>query len=314
MLDVTVAVCTAGERSTLEGALRSLIAQEATAPVAFEILVVDNSREDTGFVSTVVASAGRLARHPVRYVRETRVGLGHARNAGIAAASGEVVAFVDDDVVADPLWISELVRAYRETGAAAVGGKIEPLWASPRPKWLGDELLGYLSVLDYGPERKLCRYPDYPFGANISFRRKALQEIGGFATSLGGGGGPTYLMDEIEVCRRLERAGKAIVYAPLAKVKHLVPASRLTRGYFLGRAMVLGRATARMACEGGGAPSVVEAAKGLMLAAPRAARHGARASFFSLARRDRESLSESRHLLWNLAWMWETATITLRGA
>ncbi|MHB0869178.1 MAG: glycosyltransferase [Chloroflexota bacterium] len=314
MLDVTVAVCTAGERKTLDGSLRSLLAQERRIPVEYEILVVDNSREDTGFVRKTAASVASDSAVPVRYAREPQVGLGFARNAAIAAARGEVVAYVDDDVVVDPGWLSELARVYRETDAAAVGGRIDPIWESDRPRWLGDELLGFLSIVDYGPERKRCRYPNYPFGANISFRRAVLLEVGGFATGLGGGGAPTYLMDEIELCRRVERAGGTILYAPLAVVGHIVPASRLTRGFFLKRAVILGRANARMGLGAADSFSRVRAAKGLLLASGRAARHGARASILSLARRESDSLSESRHLVWNLAWMWETALMAMGRA
>lgn len=314
MPDVTVAICTAGERSTLRGTLRSLLAQEFAASVNFELLVVDNSRADSGFVERVIAEASREGGLPVRHVRESRVGLGFARNAAIAAAAGEIVAFVDDDVVVDRAWISELVRAYRETGAAVVGGRIEPLWGSARPDWLRDDLLGYLSLLDYGPERRECRYPRYPFGANISFRHDLLVQLGGFTTTLGGGGAPTYLMDEIELCRRVERAGKRIVYAPTVKVQHIVPASRLTRGFFLHRAAILGRATVRMGLAAGATPiSTWASGKGLLLAGSRVVRHGARAFLFAVAGRDGEVLSESRHVVWNLAWMWETALVLARS-
>lgn len=311
-VDVTAAICTAGERDTLEGSLRTLLGQDPDTPVDLEVVVVDNSRHDNGFVQGVVERCARSAGVPVQCVRETRVGLGYARNAAVAAAEGEVIAFLDDDVLVDPRWASELVKAYRETGAAVVGGRIDPVWTVERPPWLGDELLGYLSILDHGPDRKLCSYPRYPFGANISFQRDLLRELGGFATNLGGGGGPTYLMDETEVCRRVERAGRQILYAPTVRVGHIVPASRVTRDFFVKRAAVLGRATARMGCQGDGVGWCTRA-KGLPMAALRAARHAARAALFSLAGRKRESLSEERHLAWNLAWMWETALIAVKG-
>jgi len=308
---ITAAICTAGERSTLEGSLRTLVAQEG-ALSEFEVLVVDNSREDKGFVSGVSSAVARDTGVPVRCVRELQVGLGFARNAAIAAAGGEVVAFLDDDVVVDPHWATELATAYRETDAAAVGGKIEAIWGAPRPPWLGDELLGYLSILDYGPERTWCTNPGYPFGANISFRKETLLELGGFATSLGGGGAPTYLMDEIDVCRRLERAGGHILYAPTVKVGHIVPPSRLTRAFFMNRAVFLGRTTARMGC-GGSVLSRQRLLKGLPAATWRVAAHGGRCLWFTVTRRERQLASEGRHLAWNLGWMWETILLAGRG-
>lgn len=310
MPEVTVAICTSGERRSLENTLLSLMVLSPSPPGGLELLIVDNSREETGFVRRVVDQTARSGQ-TVRYTREPRSGLGFARNAALEAAQGEIVAFVDDDALVDPIWAWELARTYRETDAAAVGGRIDPLWEADRPPWLGDELLAYLSLVDYGPDRKQCRFPKYPFGANISFLRSAAMEVGGFTTSLGRGGAPTYLMDEIDLCRRLEKAGRRIFYAPRARVRHIIPAARLTRGFFLERAAVTGRATARMGYLEGNAPSSLGLAKGVSLAATRAVRHGLRAAFFHVTRRERESLDESRHMIWNLAWMQESVSIAL---
>jgi GT2 family glycosyltransferase len=280
-----------------------------------EVLVVDNSPRETDAVSAVAAKIARETSVAVRCVREPHPGLGFARNAGITAAQGEIVAFVDDDAVVDPAWAAEVLRTYDETGAAVVGGKIDPIWTVNRPAWLGDDLLGYLAILDYGPERKLCHFPNYPFGVNISFRRSVLLEIGGFATSLGGGGAPTYVMDEIEVCRRIERAGLPIVYTPAARVGHVLPASRLTRSFFLRRAALLGRATARMGWTASNRhTALARCAKGELLAAGRAIRHGARALVLFAGRREQGFVSECRHLIWNATWMWETGLLALKNA
>lgn len=311
-MKLTAAICTSGERDTLEGSLQTLTNQDPIAPVDFEVVVVDNSRNESSFVNRSVERCASGAAAPIRVIRESRVGLGYARNRAIEAAEGGIVAFLDDDVVVDPFWASELVKAYQETDADAVGGMIYPVWLAERPSWLGDELLAYLSLVDYGPGRRRCRYPKYPFGANISFKKNVLLEIGGFATSLGGGGAPTYLMDEIDLCRRLERTGRLIVYAPAAKVGHIIPASRLKWSYFIGRALILGRATARMGCQGSGIDRYTHL-KGFPLAAIRVLRHGVRAGFFAVAGRKRELLSEERHVVWNLAWLWETGLIAVKG-
>lgn len=308
--DLTIAVCTSGERASLENTLLSVMVLDPLPPGGLELLVIDNSRQDTSFVRRVVDGMARSGQS-VRYVRELRPGLGFARNAAMEAAQGEIVAFVDDDALVDRVWAWELLRTYRETDAAAVGGRIDPIWEADRPTWLGDELLAYLSILDYGPERAVCRYPHYPFGANISFQRAAVAEVGGFATDLGRGGTPTYLMDEVDLCWRLEQAGRSIYYAPVARVRHVVPAARLTRGFFLRRAAMNGRCSARMGYVEGKAPSPLRLAKGVSCAGFRAGRHAVRAAFFHLTRREEQSLSESRHVAWNLAWMHESVAIAL---
>jgi cellulose synthase/poly-beta-1,6-N-acetylglucosamine synthase-like glycosyltransferase len=319
VLDVTVAICTAGERSTLAAALDSVVRQALSPACSIELLVVDNGQTTTDFVLLAAEDAARGSSVPVRYVREPVRGLGFARNAAIESATGELVAFLDDDAVADPTWAASLVAVYRETGAAVVGGRVDPIWEVARPDWLGDDLLGFLSILDYGPDRVLCHYPHYPFGVNIAFQRAVLMELGGFNTALGGGGAPTYLMDEIELCSRIERAGKEIVYAPEARVRHLVPAARTTRSFFFQRAAVLGRAAARVGwtAEDDRAPRGVRmlaaCAKGELQAAVRAARHGLEAVVTLTTGREQAFVSQSRHVVWNLSWMWETGLIALKG-
>jgi len=315
LLDLTVAICTAGERSTLDAAIRSLVAQDWCPPGGMEVLVVDNSRGVSTFVPRVVDEIAQESPIPVRYTREPEVGLGFARNAASAHAEGEIVAYVDDDAVIDPGWARALLATYAETDASAVGGRVDPLWDGERPSWLGDELLGYLSIVDYGPERRECHFPQYPFGVNISFRHSALESIGGFATALGGGGAPTYLMDEIDVCRRLERAGHRIYYAPDARVQHLVPPSRMTHAFFFQRAAVLGRATARMGWSSPDVPRTLPAClKGEVLAGRRALRHGLRTLLLRVTRRERDYVSERRHLIWNATWMWEIGSLALKRA
>jgi len=315
LLDLTVAICTAGERSTLDTAIRSLVAQEWSPTGGLEVLVVDNSRGVSTFVPRVVEEIAQDSAIPVRYAREPQVGLGFARNAASANADGEIVAFVDDDAVVDPGWARALLATYGETDASAVGGRVDPLWDGERPSWLGDELLGYLSIVDYGPERRECHFPHYPFGVNISFRRSTLEAVGGFATALGGGGAPTYLMDEIDVCRRMERAGYRIYYTPDARVQHLVPASRMTQAFFFQRAAVLGRATARMGWSSPEVPRTLPAClKGEVLAGQRALRHGVRALLLRATRHERDYVSERRHLIWNATWMAEMGSLALKRA
>ena len=311
-MKLTAAICTAGERETLEVALRTLISQDFASQIDFEVIVVDNSRRDGDFVRGIANRVVYDEKVPIRYVRERNVGLGYARNTATAAAKGEIVAFLDDDVIVTPNWASELIAAYQETDAAVVGGRIFAVWLAERPAWLGDELLGYLSILDYGPRRLFCSYPRYPFGANISFNRQILLDVGGFATNLGGGGTPTYLMDEIDVCRRIEAIGKAILYVPSAGVGHIIPASRLTKRFFFNRAVLLGRATAQMGWQRGYVGRYA-LAKGMLPAVLRILRHTSRAVRFTLGRQQQRLLSEGRHLAWNLGWMWEACLIAAKG-
>jgi glycosyltransferase involved in cell wall biosynthesis len=310
---LTVVICTAGERQSLQNALESIVAQELLDDTRLELLIVDNSVADTGFVEHIVAELARGAPLVVRTVREPKPGLGYARNAGIATATGQYLAFLDDDAVASPRWVAALVRAHRETGAAVVGGPIRPGWQAARPAWLGDELLGFLGVLNQGPARQVCHYPRYPFGGNISFEVGALRRLGGFAEQLSGGGAPTFLMDEIEVCQRFEAAGEVVLYEPEASVQHQVPPARLTRAFFWKRAAVVGRATARM-WYAEGRLSWAAWARAETRGLGRTLRHSIRALGCLVGHRERDFVSEARHVVWNAAWMWESALIYLTYA
>jgi glycosyltransferase involved in cell wall biosynthesis len=312
VLTMTAIICTAGERRSLQGALQSLVAQRSSPDLELEIVVVDNSQDASGFVKRVTEAAGECSPVPVRCVREPRAGIAFARNTGIEAATGEVVAFLDDDAVADSAWASELAKAYRETDAVVVGGRINLIWEVTRPAWLGDDLSPFLGLLDHGPDRMRCRYPRYPFGGNISFRRAVVRGEAGFATDLGSGGAATFLMDEMELCRRIENRGGPIIYAPEAKVGHIVSASRATRGFFLRRAAMRGRAIARV--EWGSDRARITPARygsGEFEAAIRAIRHGVKTLVYLATGQYRKSLSESRHLVSNLTWMYETGVIAL---
>ncbi len=162
-------------------------------------------------------------------VENTNVrGLGGARNSGIAATSGSIVAFLDDDTIASPEWLAILLENYRNTDVAGVGGSAEPLWERARPG-------GFPAEFDWVVG---CSYVGMPattrevrnlFGCNMSFRREFLEELGGFRLGYG--------CDETELCIRVRQRwpGKKLLYVPPAKVFHYVPVSRTRFRRFVSR-------------------------------------------------------------------------------
>jgi glycosyltransferase involved in cell wall biosynthesis len=146
-------------------------------------------------------------------------GLGGARNSGIAAASGSVVAFLDDDKMASPEWLSLLAQSYCDPEVAAVGGRAEPAWEASRPPWFPPEfdwVVGY-SYLGMPATSEEVRNL---FGCNLSFRRDLLELLTGFRLGYG--------CDETELCIWLRQRWpeKKVIYVPEAKVVHHVPANR----------------------------------------------------------------------------------------
>jgi GT2 family glycosyltransferase len=233
---ISAIVCTYNRYDALPRVLDSLCAQ--TLPgAAFEIIVVDNS-PDQDRSRREAARFAAIAN--LKWVFEATPGLSNARNVGARIATGPLVAFIDDDAVADPRWLANILAGFDRFGenAAALGGRVDPLWEAPRPPWLHDELLGYLSVVDWGGSARIAAAGEWVAGTNISFRRAALAAVGGFSTSLGRARGSQVLLsnEESEAITRLRQAGGKLVYDPDVIVAHLVAAERLTQQWFRRRA------------------------------------------------------------------------------
>jgi GT2 family glycosyltransferase len=175
---------------------------------------------------------------------ENEVGLSATRNAGIRAARGEVLAFLDDDAFPARTWLSEIVKTLSSARVLCTGGPVSPLFQGELPDWLDDRFLPYLTVWDKGPEVLSLRYNEYPRGANIAYRREAFERFGLFSPHLGRKGRSLTSCEEIEHCLRIERGGGRIVYTPAATIRHWVDASRITPEWMERRFAAQGRSEA----------------------------------------------------------------------
>lgn len=189
--DVTVVVCT---RDHPDGLSRCLISLANQQDHNFEVMVVDNAPR-TERARTVVED---LQEHlPITYVLEPLAGLSRARNRSLVEATTEVVAWIDDDEVADPLWVRNLSKGFVDPKVTAVCGVMVPaeldtpaqLWfeqwgghSKGRPFRRAVFSLACMSTRD-------TVYPLPPFGTggNMALRRKAILDIGGFDEALGAG-------------------------------------------------------------------------------------------------------------------------------
>jgi glycosyltransferase involved in cell wall biosynthesis len=221
----SVVLPTRGRAAYLEVALDSLAAQDLTEP--WELIVVDDGSTD--------GTRDLLERSGVRTIRfDPPRGLNAARNAGIEAATADLIAFTDDDVHAPPGWLAALVDgARRHPDADAFGGPIHAHFEGRGLRGCGREDPP-LTTLDLGPSDTTA---EYVWGVNMAVRRSAVERIGRFDETIHGGG------DEQEWTERLQAAGGRVAYIANAALDHRRTAhdarlSKLARGaYVRGRAM-----------------------------------------------------------------------------
>jgi glycosyltransferase involved in cell wall biosynthesis len=229
-------ICTHNRAAYLADAIRSVQAQDYPAE-AYEIIVVDNASTDD--TRTVVEGLNQTGLHPVKYIYEPQPGLSRARNTGALASVNEIVAYIDDDAIADQKWLAGLANAYQEgiDQIVCVGGAAQLRWEGERPDWFPSKLEGYLSGTGHlGDRERALSQDEFPVGANFSIRRAVLLKMGGFNISLGRLGTTLLSGEESEMCQRVWADGGVILYAPGALVYHRVPADRVTLRYLLRRA------------------------------------------------------------------------------
>lgn len=230
---ISAIICTFNRANYLRKALQSLT--EQTLDISqYEILVVDNRSTD----QTKQVVKEEFAHIPnLRYVYEPIQGLSQARNTGWQNAKGEYVAYLDDDAIAYPKWLEAIVEAFANTDLkpGVVGGKVEPIWEVPRPRWLSDRLLPFLTVIDWSDRPMILNEKHYIAGANMAFPARLLHELGGFSTSLGRKGNCLLSNEELQLQKRIASLGHSILYVPDVCVRHCVPSKRVAQSYFRQR-------------------------------------------------------------------------------
>lgn len=235
-------VCTRNRSEWAVKAVASLLAQDVPDE-QLELIVVDNaSTDDTGVLLPKL-----VAGHPGgRYLLEPELGLSHARNRGILESSGDVVAFLDDDAEAFPGWARHHLESYADGDVVGVAGRIDLGWPQQRPVWLPPRWDGMYAGLDLGPSSRDLDPPAIPYGANMSFRRAALEGDAMFDPNLGRRGNDLISGEEHELFARLRSSGR-LVYAPDARVTHHVLPERVSARWFLRRVWAQGRTNVRLA-------------------------------------------------------------------
>jgi glucosyl-dolichyl phosphate glucuronosyltransferase len=226
----SIVIATHNRAADLGGTLQSLAGLHPAAP--WEVIVVDNNSTDE--TRRVVAGATRGYPAPLTYVFEREQGRSPALNAGIRAARGQILVTTDGDVRVEPDWLDCAGSALDELAADYVGGRVLPIWGAPRPAWLpdrGGRQWAVIALLDYG-ETPFEFSSRVPLGVNMAFRRDAFDRAGLWDPRIGRRAGTLLGQEVREWCVRARAAGLRGFYAPALRLRHIIPAERLTRRYF----------------------------------------------------------------------------------
>ena len=233
MIRLSLVIATYNRAEQLMVTLGSVAMQNAEAE-SWECIVVDNNSSDNTR-ERVEAFKSKHNSLNIRYIFEQNQGLSYARNAGIVASRGDIVAFIDDD----ERIVSDFVSAYidlfdQHPDAMAAGGEIIAEYPTGRPRWMSRYTERPIAnPMSFGDRVKLFPSSRIPGGGNMAMRRRVFDSIGMFNTSLGRTGKHLLGGEESNLFERIVKHEYRVYYAPRAVMYHIIPKEKLSRDYFV---------------------------------------------------------------------------------
>jgi glycosyltransferase involved in cell wall biosynthesis len=239
--ELSIVICTYNRAVFLGNALRSLDHQTAPAQ-RFEVIVVDNASTDSTRTDCLDLIP-KLHNANVHFFQEMKPGASFARNTGAQHARAPLLCFMDDDAVARPDFVEEILNFFdHHPHAVGMGGRIFPLFVPERPSWMSlyvSSLVGHFSYADSIVE---FASGQFPFESNMTVKTQPFRDVGGFSERLLGVVGTVRIGGEgKDLFIRLTANGERIYYVPTVVVDHVVETSKLTRAYLKNVAEGIGR-------------------------------------------------------------------------
>lgn len=241
---LTFAFCTFNRGARLEKLLRAMRAQEC--PIYYEILAINNNSTDNTL--EILKQLAKLPGPPLRVVNETTQGIVAARNRAIEEAiDSDILVFIDDDEIPMPGLIAAATANIINEGANCVGGRVYVDFTKlQRPKWLSDDLLGFLAEVNHGDQAFWITSAKTPiWTANIAYDMRIFRNehslrfdkrYDRIGNAIGGG-------EDVIMLSALLKQNYRIRYSPDMIVYHSIEPWRLSRGYFLNLHFVSGLKT-----------------------------------------------------------------------
>jgi glycosyltransferase involved in cell wall biosynthesis len=218
-MKLSIVLCTYNNAESLRMTLKDMAKCNLGDASQVEVIIVNNNSTD--HTRRVYGDVEGLFKCSVTYLVESNQGLSHARNLGLAAASGEYVLFTDDDAIIPSTWVQAYLRNIESSYLDCLYSRIKIHWGKPIPDWYISEFKAFFVHLDYGSKRlKVTDVHHEFFGKNFCVRRSILTEFGGFDPKLGRCGNKLISGEETLIYRRLIAEKRQVMYFPEAQVGH----------------------------------------------------------------------------------------------
>lgn len=240
-LRISVIICSYNREQYIIDAVDSLYNQTLSKE-RYEVIVVDNNSVDNT-KSLCLEYIQSHHGYNIYYLEENKQGASFARNTGAAFAKFPLLAFMDDDAVADEDYLERIVTFFKEhPDADGLGGRIIPKYIPSEPGWMSHYVSSLVGNFHYSEKVEVFRPGKYPLESNMIVTKKDFDEVDGFNTLLPGVVGTLRIGGEgKDFFMKLQALNRRIYYDPAVRVQHVVEVKKLTSGYMYRVASGIGR-------------------------------------------------------------------------